>query len=195
MSAADRTKRMIASELKKLCKTIPLRKITVKTIVESCEINRGTFYYHFTDKQDLINYVYHEDVTVPLRILFNRGVEKWNDLTLNSLRFMYDAKEFYMQAFQITGQNDIQSFILQEVKENWRIITRKYVEYYHGDVNTNYRYMYYISDYLATGAVSMMVNWVLSGMKEPPEEIAMLLDLGSNYGLMKALDYIVGLSK
>ena len=100
-----------------------------------------------------------------------------------------------MQAFQITGQNDIQSFILQEVKENWRIITRKYVEYYHGDVNTNYRYMYYISDYLATGAVSMMVNWVLSGMKEPPEEIAMLLDLGSNYGLMKALDYIVELSK
>lgn len=32
-----------------------------------CKINRGTFYYHFRDIQDLINWIYHTEVILPAR--------------------------------------------------------------------------------------------------------------------------------
>mgnify|MGYP004589081933 CR=1 FL=1 len=190
MSAADRTKRMISRELKELAKTIPLQKISVKAIIEHCDINRGTFYYHFADKQDLINYTYHNDITVPLRKLINSADRAWDQLTLISLKAMYNNRNFYTQALKITGQNDLNSFVHKEVKENWQLISKIYVDSKFNNKQVNLRYMYYVSDYLAAGAVAMMTNWVLAGMKESPEEVAMLLDLASNNGLAKAIDYI-----
>ena len=41
------TKRALAASLKKLLLEKPLDKITVIDIVEDCEVNRQTFYYHF----------------------------------------------------------------------------------------------------------------------------------------------------
>lgn len=193
MSAADRTKKMMVENLKELCQTIPLKKVTVKKIIEKCEINRGTFYYHFPDKQALINYTYHVDVTVPLRKKIAEGVENWNNLTLSSLQFMREYPEFYRQALKITGPNDMLSYIENEVKENWRIIARMYIKYYKKDADPDYKKLYYISEYFAAGAVAMLKNWIVNGMAESPEEIAMLLDLASDNGMGKALEYIADL--
>lgn len=195
MEKVSRTKKFIAENLLTMCKSVPLRKITIQDIADQCEINRGTFYYHFKDKQDLINYVYHIHVTVPLRKLFARGVENWEDLTLNSLKFMYQDRDFYIQAFKIVEQNDLPSFILEEVKENWRIITKMFLEYTYGDVEVNYKHLYYLSDYFASGAFSMMKIWVSNGMQESPEEVSLLLDMASNNGLGGAIALVVEMSQ
>ena len=41
------TKNALATSLKKLMNSTPLDKITVKSIVSDCGVNRQTFYYHF----------------------------------------------------------------------------------------------------------------------------------------------------
>lgn len=41
----------------KLSKRQPLNKITVKTIIDHTNTAKQTFYNHFKDKYDLINYV------------------------------------------------------------------------------------------------------------------------------------------
>ncbi|WP_281550141.1 TetR family transcriptional regulator, partial [Murimonas intestini] len=51
------TKRALAASLKKLLLEKPLDKITVIDIVEDCEVNRQTFYYHFKDIFDLIEWM------------------------------------------------------------------------------------------------------------------------------------------
>ena len=48
------TKRALAASLEKLLAKKPLDKITVIDIVEDCEVNRQTFYYHFEDIPDLM---------------------------------------------------------------------------------------------------------------------------------------------
>ena len=55
---AQTTKRALAASLKKLLKERPLDNITVKDIVEDCEVNRQTFYYHFQDIYDLLLWVF-----------------------------------------------------------------------------------------------------------------------------------------
>ena len=58
---APSTKLALANSLKKLLQKKFLDDITVKEIVEDCEVNRQTFYYHFQDIYDLLRwYLSHE---------------------------------------------------------------------------------------------------------------------------------------
>lgn len=52
------TKRALAASLKKLLSDKPLDKITVTDIAEDCGVNRQTFYYHFQDIYDLVEWIY-----------------------------------------------------------------------------------------------------------------------------------------
>lgn len=51
------TKDMLAGSLKELLTRRSLDKITVKDIVENCGVNRQTFYYHFHDIYDLMEWI------------------------------------------------------------------------------------------------------------------------------------------
>ena len=51
------TKKAIAFALKDLLSEKPLDKITIDDIAEKAEINRQTFYYHFQDIVDLVEWI------------------------------------------------------------------------------------------------------------------------------------------
>ncbi len=67
------TKRALEDSLKGLLSQKPLNKITVSDIIEDCGISRPTFYYHFKDIYDLVDWVCLEDGTEE-----NPGVQTWN---------------------------------------------------------------------------------------------------------------------
>ena len=52
------TKKALASSLKNLMKKATLNQITVKDVVTDCGVNRQTFYYHFQDIYDLVEWIY-----------------------------------------------------------------------------------------------------------------------------------------
>ena len=71
------TKRALEASLKKLLTKKPLDKITITDITEDCGINRMTFYYHFKDIYDLVEWVCVEDAT---RILGeNKTYDTWQE--------------------------------------------------------------------------------------------------------------------
>ena len=51
------TKQAIAESLKHLLLKKPITKITINDITEDCHISRMTFYYHFNDIYDLVEWV------------------------------------------------------------------------------------------------------------------------------------------
>ena len=58
---ASSTKEALGNALKKMLSVKPIDKITVKDLVEECGVNRQTFYYHFDDVYDLLEWVFEED--------------------------------------------------------------------------------------------------------------------------------------
>ncbi len=54
------TKSMIADNFIELLKTNTIEKITIKMLSEKCDINRQTFYYHFRDIYDLMEWTLWE---------------------------------------------------------------------------------------------------------------------------------------
>lgn len=55
------TKRALEQSLKNLLLQKPITKITINDITEDCGINRMTFYYHFKDIYDLVEWSCEED--------------------------------------------------------------------------------------------------------------------------------------
>ena len=60
---ATSTKKALADALKKMMVIKPIDRITVNDLVETCGVSRQTFYYHFDDVYDLLEWVFEEDAS------------------------------------------------------------------------------------------------------------------------------------
>ena len=58
MGKQETMKYRLAQAIRECMKTTPVDKITVREIVQTCGTTRQTFYRHFTDKYDLINWYF-----------------------------------------------------------------------------------------------------------------------------------------
>lgn len=102
MADSNLTKRAFASAMKALMTERPFEKISVGVLCDRCGLNRKSFYYHFKDKYDLVNWIFDtEFLPVVAEISLN---DIW-DILLRMCRYMYNSHGFYRQALQITGQN------------------------------------------------------------------------------------------
>lgn len=60
---SQNTKKMLANTLISLMKKKPLSKISISEIVKTCQINRKTFYYHFADIYELLEWHLEQEVS------------------------------------------------------------------------------------------------------------------------------------
>ncbi|MDK2961900.1 MAG: hypothetical protein PWP20_1026 [Eubacteriaceae bacterium] len=60
---SNTTKRALEASLKNLLLKKPLDKITISDIANDCGISRMTFYYHFKDIYDLVEWACIEDAS------------------------------------------------------------------------------------------------------------------------------------
>ena len=98
MANSNITKKALAQSLKELGSTKILDKITVADITNHCGVNRQTFYYHFNDKYELLNWIYTEDLFKPLTKdldFFN-----WGDKLVGLLKYMKNMKPFFMNTIK-----------------------------------------------------------------------------------------------
>ncbi len=66
------TKRALEASLKKLLLKKPLDKITISDIADDCGMNRMTFYYHFQDIYDLIDWSFAEEAEKILEVDYRK---------------------------------------------------------------------------------------------------------------------------
>ena len=68
MPDSNITKRALAQAMKELMAAHPFSKISVGDICEACGMNRKSFYYHFRDKQDLVNWIFESEFVETLQV-------------------------------------------------------------------------------------------------------------------------------
>ena len=95
---ATSTKKALAAALKKMMEVKPIDKITVKDLVEICGVNRQTFYYHFDDVYDLLEWVFEEDANanLPKEVVYDR----WKtDVIMWMLRYIKGRLQECIRSF------------------------------------------------------------------------------------------------
>lgn len=105
MPYSNATKQAFADALRKLLEQKPFAKISVSHICEECGMNRKSFYYHFKDKYDLVNWIFDTEITK----IFSE--EEWKnagftwDILEKICEYFYKHRTFYSKVLQIEGQN------------------------------------------------------------------------------------------
>lgn len=106
---ANRTKSVLAEEFKRLLAKKPLDKITVKELVERCDINRQTFYYHFHDIYDLTEWIFLEDAKRIIGI--NTGCKSWKDGIVAVFDYLQESPDITLNAFNSMSRTSIRACV------------------------------------------------------------------------------------
>jgi len=158
------TKNTIATVMKELTKHKSFEKITVKDITDSCGLNRQSFYYHFKDKYDLVDWIYYneafsiigEDLTI----------DNWDDKILIMLRKIKEEHYFYESTLKFPVENSFRNHLFKLTSQFFSNTINKSVEKEIGEEEE------FISEFYAYGIIGVIVSWIQDGMKESPEDLS-----------------------
>ena len=102
MPEANITKRALGASLKTLMQQRPFHKISVGDICEQCGMHRKSFYYHFQDKYDLLNWVFYSEF---MQLIDTRPEADIWEYLRRVCEYFAENRKFYVNAFAIEGQN------------------------------------------------------------------------------------------
>lgn len=107
-TASYHTKKALATALKNKMKEKPFSKITVSELIETCEVNRKTFYYHFQDIYDLLRWLFEEETLTILK-QFDLLVD-YEDTAGFILDYIQENKTVLQCAYQSLGRDVLKQF-------------------------------------------------------------------------------------
>ncbi len=103
------TEKAIVEAFIQLLNEYPLDKITVKSIVDSCGVNRSTFYYYFEDIYDLINTIFEYETK---RIVENHSdYTSWMDGIKEAVSFAIDNKKAVYHVYKSVSRESLERYL------------------------------------------------------------------------------------
>ena len=176
------TKRALEASLKHLLLQKPLSRITVTDITEDCGINRMTFYYHFKDIYDLVEWCCQEDAGRALA--GKKTYETWQQGLLQIFEAVRDNKPFILNVYRSVSREQVETYLY---KVTYALLDGVVEEQAQGMsvrqedkafLATLYQYMF----------VGLMLDWIKSDMKEDPQAIVSRLELAIHGNIRAALE-------
>lgn len=165
MPASDITKRILADGIKDMMKTTHLSKISVGNIADHCQISRNTFYYHFKDKFDLVNWIFSTEVTAIISDIVD--VTHWADGLTALCGYMQQNRGFYINALRAEGQNSFSECLMDFYQELIKSML--------AEVNLELQLSSFeqevIARFYAHAMVGIILDWARDGMKIDPNPV------------------------
>lgn len=158
---------LLAESFKELACQQPIEKITIKAITDKAGVIRPTFYNHFQDKYELLEWIIRTQILEPIKPLIHAGmIDEALMLIFTSVK---EDGEFYQKAVRLEGQNSFEEITkkcigdaLLEViqgKGQMRKVRHPWLTPEH------------IAQYYAQSMCFVVVNWIKGGMSVEPREI------------------------
>ena len=159
------TKRAFASSLKKMLAKRPLEKIRVIDITEDCGVNRQTFYYHFKDIYDLLEWVYTNEATKALG--GKKTYETWQQGFKQIFQYIVNNKEFVLTTFNSVSREYLERYLYNETY----YLLLGVVEEKSKDMSVREKDKSFIADFYKFAFVGLVIDWIRKGMMEEPKDI------------------------
>jgi probable dihydroxyacetone kinase regulator len=163
------TKRAIAQSLKDIAVEYPLSRITIKQIAEKCGVNRQTFYYHFRDIYDLVEWIYAREAA---RALSGRKTyATWQEGYLRIFEYVFANRQFVTRTFHSLSREHLERFLYgQTYNLLIEVIDEKAAEL---EISRRVRKddKAFIAHFYKYSFVGLMLDWIDNGMKEEPQMI------------------------
>mgnify|MGYP002573348808 CR=1 FL=1 len=159
------TKKALADALKQLMAEKPLQKISVGDICERCNMNRKSFYYHFKDIYDLVEWSCLEDAKRALDE--KKTYDTWQQGLLQIFKAVQENKPFILNVYRCVHREQVEKYLQPLVdqlllnvinEEAMGITVRDEDKQFIAQV---YSYMF----------IGLMLDWIKDDMREDPQQI------------------------
>lgn len=162
----------------RLLKQKPLSKITVKEICAGADVNRATFYAHYSDQYDLLHQIERELIDGINRYL---NPYDFGDLSQASAELLEKILEYVKENAELFGLLLNSNGDIQFQQEITKIIGQQHFISAVADGSPNREDAGYIFLYFAGGSIEVIKQWLGDGMKKPvPEMARLILGLSAN---------------
>ena len=159
------TKRALEQSLKNLLLKKPLTKITVGDITDDCGINRMTFYYHFKDIYDLVEWSCLEYAKRALDE--KKTYDTWQQGLLQIFKAVQENKPFILNVYRCVHREQVEKYLqplvdqllLNVINEEAAGITVR---------DEDKQFIAQVYSYILIG---LMLDWIKDDMREDPQQI------------------------
>lgn len=172
------TKMVLKQSLLELIKTKPVSKITVKEICENADINRATFYAHFTDVADMLSQI-ENTLYGEIQASLEKGWtgSSMTELLIEVCAVIYRNGALCRALLSENGDGDFLSRVLNIARE------KSLADWKAASPSANMQELENVYTFFAHGSAAVVLSWVQRGMTEPPEAIARFIEQITNRGL------------
>lgn len=165
---SENTKQALAAALKQCMKQKPLDKISIREITDLCSLRRETFYYHFSDIYDLVQWVFEEEALDLLRR--HEGVQLWQEGLLDLFRYIQDNRAFCLCALRSLGHGHLRRLFLQDLQA----IVQRTVDRLSQELGLPADDL--VTQFYTIALAGCVESWLLGELPYTPEELIQFAD-------------------
>lgn len=162
MADTTQTKKNIANAFFELMEKKAFSSVTIGNICDGCKINRRSFYYHFYDKFDLVEWIFKTDFLAAAQ---NREYDDMFDFLFDLCVYLDTNRKFYRKIFSIDADNPFYRYFCRMLEG---IIRRK-------SDNSDEECAIFISSFFSDSIACAIRKWILNDYKYAPDEFVSLL--------------------
>ena len=159
---------LLAQSFKEIAVTKPIEKITIKEITDLAGVIRPTFYNHFQDKYELMEWIIRTELLETMRPLLLE--HKFTEALYLPMDALLASKAYYIRAAKLEGQNSFEESLRGQVSE----LILECIPPQKLQAKLPYAWLTprRAADYFAAIISDAAMGWILSGMEAPKEEFA-----------------------
>ena len=162
------TNQILADSIKALVLTKPVEKITIKEITDRAGVIRPTFYNHFQDKYELLEWIISTEILEPAHPLIRNGLT--NQAVLLIFTSLLREKEFYSRLSRMDGPVSFEDMVVRCIQN---VLVEIFLEYPR-QKNGNFPWMSVdmLAEHYARSMCYAVKVWIRQGMTIPAQEMA-----------------------
>lgn len=165
-----RTQALLKDGLTELMLTKPVQSITVRELTDYVNLNRGTFYLHYRDIQDLLENIENDMLDEFMEIT---NAHQPQDMKGKPFPLICDLYKFLGKNSDfvklVLVQNQEQNFVNRIKDIIWERCTRDWDEIF---ANADPKLSEIYSAYVLSGCIGIIENWIRNDTHQTPEELA-----------------------
>lgn len=163
------TKMVLRASLIELLAEKPISRLTIKELCQRADINRATFYSHYSDQFDLLRQIEAAFIADINSYLDHFVVEAGETNMVEILAKIFEYIDQNSSLCQVLlGNNsdlDFQTDIMNIVSERVLFEWQKTIKVDEAAAD-------YLYTYVATGSIGIIRKWLQSGRPSPPKDMA-----------------------
>ncbi|MEI3605000.1 TetR-like C-terminal domain-containing protein [Pseudogracilibacillus sp. SE30717A] len=170
---------VLKDSLMKLLKEKQISAITVKEICEFADINRSTFYSHYTDQFDLLQQIEEELIEDMSMYLSSFNFDKKDNTLEKTVKLIEYFASKQEECQTLLNENSDSSFEKKVSQVARRFMIKNWMEIKPVDHENSE----YLSAFIVSGSIQVMKVWLNNGMDKSPQEIAEIITTIINKGI------------